>query len=62
MADATKFLDKEQYEIALARIKAFNEATYLRLSGGTLTGDINLATNTKAIVLATASSWTSSDR
>lgn len=62
MADATKFLDKEQYEIALARIKAFNEATYLRLSGGTLTGDINLATNTKAIVLATASSWASSDR
>ena len=62
MADATKFLDKEQYEITLARIKAFNEATYLRLSGGTLTGDINLATNTKAIVLATASSWASSDR
>ena len=62
MADATKFLDKEQYGIALARIKAFNEATYLRLSGGTLTGDINLATNAKAIVLATASSWASSDR
>ena len=32
------------------------------LAGATMTGDINLATNSKAIVLATASSWTSSDR
>lgn len=30
MADAIKFLDKEQYGIALARIKAFNEATYAK--------------------------------
>jgi hypothetical protein len=32
MADAIKFLDKEQYGIALARIKAFNEATYAKKS------------------------------
>lgn len=35
---------------------------YLPLTGGTMSGDINLDTNTRSLVLSTASSWTNSDR
>ena len=34
----------------------------LSLSGGTMTGDIDLATNKKSIMIATDTSWTNSDR
>ena len=35
---------------------------YLPLTGGTMSGDINLDTNTRSLVLSTASSWSDSDR
>lgn len=63
MAEATKFLDKEEYGNALARIKAFNEATYakadaavtaLGTSGNHLTWTKGGTTNSITVPYATS--------